>query len=55
MHAEELLRLARDGGRSADLPGDGSPLIDFRLQSVIVCATIDVDRLPGDEASILTD
>src|SRR5215467_12632125 len=26
-----------------------------RGKSVVVCATIDVDRLSGDEASILTD
>ena len=45
----------RNGGRSTDPSGDGSPLIVSDCKSVIVCAAIDVDRLSGDEASILTD
>ena len=56
MRAEKLLRLARetvDAVPTCLATAAHSSLSDSK--SVIVCAAIDVDRLSGDEASILTD
>jgi hypothetical protein len=54
MRAENSLRLTRETADAVPMATAAhSSLSDYK--SVIVCAAIDVDRLSGDEASVLTD